>query len=311
MNCKLCSNTGLNIVSRQDSKTGSPLAIVVCKNCGFVQQRIPPGEGDLRFYYSHNYRADYKKTFAPREKHILRAASAANNRFKFLFDQGLSKPTAISPKLLDVGAGGGEVVYAAQKLGFDAIGLEPNQGYSEFARDHYGVRVETIHLDQLEEQDFDVITMFHVLEHLPNPARAIEFVYWKLRPGGYLMIEVPNIEQADASPANIFFKAHIWYFSRATLTAFASPYFDPIKVDATGNLKILFRRKDTPGQLALPDAHSVSHVLKRLSQKGWIEYLTIGGGWKRSFQRLSNILKERSVKGMQPKVILDLVLATR
>jgi SAM-dependent methyltransferase len=311
MNCKLCLNTGLDVVSRQDSKTGSPLAIVVCNNCGLVQQRIPPAESDLRFYYSHNYRIDYKQTFAPREKHILRAASAAKNRFNFLFDQGLYKPAAISPKFLDVGAGGGEVVYAAQRHGFDAIGLEPNQGYSEFARDQYGVRVETMHLDQLEEQDFDLITMFHVLEHLPNPARAIEFVYRKLRPGGYLMIEVPNIEQADASPANIFFKAHIWYFSRATLTAFASPYFDPIKVDATGNLKILFHRKDIPGQLALPDAHSVSHIFKRLSQKGWIEYLTVGGGWKRPFQRLSNLLKESSVKGMQPKAILDLVLATR
>ena len=68
MNCKLCLNTGIDVVSRQDSKTGSPLAIVVCNNCGLVQQRIPPAESDLRFYYSHNYRIDYKQTFAPREK---------------------------------------------------------------------------------------------------------------------------------------------------------------------------------------------------------------------------------------------------
>ncbi len=311
MACQLCGFNDLSLVSSKDSKSGSELRVVVCKGCGFVQQLRPPHENELRVYYSHSYRQDYKSTYTPLAKHTYRAAGAAALRLDFL---GLGMGLVVSnlgAKLLDVGAGGGEVVYAAQKLGFNAIGLEPNQGYSEFARDQYGVRVKTMHLDQLEEQDFDVITMFHVLEHLPNPARAIEFVYRKLRPGGYLMIEVPNIEQADASPANIFFKAHIWYFSRATLTAFASPYFDPIKVDATGNLKILFRRKDTPGQIALPDAHSVSHVLKRLSQKGWIEYLTIGGGWKRPFQRLGNLLKESSVKGMQPRAILDLVLATR
>jgi 2-polyprenyl-3-methyl-5-hydroxy-6-metoxy-1,4-benzoquinol methylase len=276
-----------------------------------VQQLRPAAEAELQAYYSHNYRKDYKSVYTPKSKHVYRAARAASQRLDFFAAETAGTKSSGCVKLLDVGAGGGEVVYAAQKLGFDAIGLEPNQGYSEFARNQYGVRVETMHLDQLEEQDFDVITMFHVLEHLPNPARAIEFVYRKVRPGGYLMIEVPNIEQADASPANIFFKAHIWYFSRATLTAFASPYFDPIKVDATGNLKILFHRKDIPGQLALPDAHSVSHVFKRLSQKGWIEYLTVGGGWKRPFQRLSNLLKESSVKGMQPKAILDLVLATR
>ena len=311
MACQLCGFNDLSLVSSQDSKSGSGLRVVVCKSCGFVQQLCPPHENELRVYYSHSYRQDYKSTYTPLAKHTYRAARAAALRLDFL---GLGMGLAVlgqGAKLLDVGAGGGEVVYAAQKRGFNAIGLEPNQGYSEFARDQYGVRVETMHLDQLEEQDFDVITMFHVLEHLPNPARAIEFVYRKLRPGGYLMIEVPNIEQADASPANIFFKAHIWYFSRATLTAFASPYFDPIKVDATGNLKILFHRKDIPGQLALPDAHSVSHVFKRLSQKGWIEYLTIGGGWKRPFQRFSNLLKESSVKSMQPKAILVLVMATR
>ena len=311
MSCSLCRAAELGVVASSDSKTGSELKVAVCNLCGFVQQLNPPSDCELRAYYSHNYRQDYKKTYTPLSKHILRAALAAVHRLHFLATEVSPGGSEARARLLDVGAGGGEVVYAAQKLGFDAIGLEPNEGYSEFARDQYGVRVKTMHLDQLEEQDFDVITMFHVLEHLPNPARAIEFVYRKLRPGGYLMIEVPNIEQADASPANIFFKAHIWYFSRATLTAFASPYFDPIKAEATGNLKILFRRKGTPGQLALPDAHSVSHVLKRLKQKGWIEYLTIGGGWKRPFQRLGNLLKESSVKGMQPRAILDLVLATR
>ena len=307
----MCARGSMFRVSSRDAKSGDVLNVDVCESCGMVQQSSPPSEEGLKIFYSHSYRLDYKSTYTPKSKHIFRAARAAQERLEFLLKVTKSPNQDQRPKLLDVGAGGGEVVYAAQKLGFDAIGLEPNQGYSEFARNQYGVRVETMHLDQLEEQDFDVITMFHVLEHLPNPARAIEFVYRKLRPGGYLMIEVPNIEQADASPANVFFKAHIWYFSRATLTAFASPYFDPIKVDATGNLKILFHRKDIPGQLALPDAHSVSHVFKRLSQKGWIEYLTIGGGWKRPFQRLSNLLKESSVKSMQPKAILDLVMATR
>ena len=117
-----------------------------------------------------------------------------------------------------------------------------------------------------------------------------------------------NIEQADASPANIYFKAHLFYLSAATLTAFGSKYFDPIAIDAKGNLKVLFKKKLNQADLILPDHDSVSNSIARLKEKGWLEYLTIGGGWKKPFARLRRDLRFKTLTETTPKAILDRAL---
>jgi len=207
-------------------------------------------------------------------------------------------------KLLDIGAGGGEVVYAANRSGFAATGIEPNEGYSEFARNNYGVQVDTMHLDQFTGDPCDVVTMFHVLEHMPNPHAVMEKVSSLLKPDAYFLVEVPNIEQADASPANIYFKAHLFYLSAGTLTAFGSAHFDPIAINSKGNLKILFKKKTNQADLTLPDDNLVTKAKARLKEKGWVEYLTTGGGWKKPFSRLRRDLRFKALTETTPKAIL-------
>jgi SAM-dependent methyltransferase len=216
---------------------------------------------------------------------------------------------ALPNTLLDIGAGGGEFVYAAQCSGLNAVGIEPNLGYSEFARDAYGVRIDTLDLDQVADRRVEMVTLFHVLEHMPKPIEVIEALYQIVKDDGWLFIEVPNIEQADASPSNIFFQAHLLYFSESSLSAIATSYFEPIYIESKGNLKILFKRRSAPIQSRLPRQEQVKHTLKRLDQKGWFEYLTMGGGVWKLARRVRQYWMESRLRGLNPSEIVRKALA--
>jgi len=152
---------------------------------------------------------------------------------------------------------------------------------------------------------YDVITMFHVLEHLPSPVTAFKKLYEHLNAGGFVFIEVPWIETKDASPHNIYFKAHTVYFSVDTLKSAASEYFDVVDVDTSSNLRIVFHLKDASSKLVLPTSGSVRALKKRIHSKGWFEYLLFGNGWYKPFQKLARAVDERKARGIKAKKIID------
>ena len=130
-----------------------------------------------------------------------------------------------------------------------------------------------------------------------------------LNEGGYLFIEVPNIETNDASPHNIYFKAHLFYFNRATLSACASKDFAPLVIEERSNLRILFKRKSRQGHISLPKQDDISHIALRLRQKGWFEYLFAGGGIYKPFLKLIQLIQEAKVKHRSNLDILNSILS--
>ncbi|PZO11388.1 MAG: hypothetical protein DCE87_16025 [Betaproteobacteria bacterium] len=300
--CRLCGAETGSSWSVKDAKSAETLKMFMCGSCALVQQANLPTDEELRIYYSHNYREDYKSTHKPKPKYVYRAGRAAIDRLGRMRKAGVPQ----GESLLDIGAGGGEFVYMAQQSGFASQGVEPHQGYSEFARDEYGVKIETCQISDIEHRGFGVVTMFHVLEHLAHPEQVMTKAHSLLKEGGHFVLEVPNITQNDASPHNIYFKAHLFYYSRPSLIAAASAYFEPIYVEDTGNLFIVFKRKSNPlPSVLLPSAADVKHVARRLEEKGWGEYLFEGGGLTKIFTRIPKSLREGKVKQMEPKAILD------
>jgi len=299
MKCVLCGSDEFEDISNVDAKSSEYLLVSMCSNCGLIQQNPIPTTDELKVYYSHNYRKDYKNTYTPKSKHIYRAGKTALQRINFLNNTKISKDA-----LLDVGAGGGEFVYLAEKLGFQSTGVEPSIGYSEYANNEYGCKVLTGDFDDIAGT-YDVITMFHVLEHLPSPVKAFEKLHILLNTKGKLFIEVPWIEVNDASPHNIYFKAHIFYFSTDTLVSCASQFFDVVKIDTSSNLKILFEAKTDPTSLILPSKESVARLKIRLYEKGWGEYLFKGKGLVKPIKKIARAINESRVKGIPPKEILD------
>ncbi|MFN4328282.1 MAG: class I SAM-dependent methyltransferase [Limnobacter sp.] len=303
LECAVCHGGFLKHWESRDAKSGDGLPLGFCSQCGLVQQLELPSDEALRVYYSHHYRQDYKSTYAPKAKYVWRAGVTARDRLAFMQRAGLN-PSGL--RLLDVGAGGGEFCYVAAQAGFASQGIEPNEGYSDFARKAYDVDIRTCNLDDVGGDRFDVITLFHVFEHLAHPERSLEKLWTMLADGGRLVIEVPNIEQADASPHNIYFKAHLFYYSRHSLIAAASRFFEVAYVEDTGNLSVCFTKRVAPLPCKeMPSEADVQATLKRLTDKGWLEYLFVGGGVYKPFKRVAKAVREARMKRMAPREILD------
>lgn len=95
--------------------------------------------------------------------------------------------------LLDVGSGTGEVLLAAQRRGWRVQGVEPERSGAEMALAR-GVPVIVAHLEEsgLPEGSFDVVSAFHVLEHVPDSRAFLRLLARWVRPGGFVVVEVPN-----------------------------------------------------------------------------------------------------------------------
>ena len=95
--------------------------------------------------------------------------------------------------LLDVGCGNGAFLQRATKAGWDAEGIEPDESAARVAR-QTGCSVETETLDSYAtSKRFDVVTMSHVIEHVPDPRRAVKKAYDILADGGMLWMATPNV----------------------------------------------------------------------------------------------------------------------
>jgi 2-polyprenyl-3-methyl-5-hydroxy-6-metoxy-1,4-benzoquinol methylase len=95
--------------------------------------------------------------------------------------------------LLDVGSGTGEVLMAASRQGWRGQGVEPERTAAQMARDR-GLDVTVAQLDEsgLPERSFDVVSAFHVLEHIADSRSFLARLRRWARPGGFVVIEVPN-----------------------------------------------------------------------------------------------------------------------
>jgi SAM-dependent methyltransferase len=127
-------------------------------------------------------------------------------------------------RLLDVGASTGDFLSAAAGAGFVVSGIEPDPGTSATAR-AAGLDVSTGSLDSVGPPagGYDVVTMFHVIEHLDSPRAALSRVRELLAPGGIVLIETPRVDCAwfTLAPARWrqLIPDHYWFFSPATLGA--------------------------------------------------------------------------------------------
>jgi 2-polyprenyl-3-methyl-5-hydroxy-6-metoxy-1,4-benzoquinol methylase len=156
------------------------------------------------------------------------------------------------------------------------------------------------------------VTLFHVFEHMAKPLEVMKKLYSSIKDGGYLFIEVPNILQADASPHNIYFKAHLFYYSKFTLACAASQYFDVVKVEDKGNLKVLFKKKVQPSEnISSVQTDQIEYSQSRIKQKGWFEYLINGKGILKPFLRIDRVVTELLIKQSSPKEILDSLYASK
>ncbi len=175
-----------------------------------------PNLEDLpRYYESDDYisHTDGKRTLFEKVYHLVKSI-ALKNKVKLINAQS-EKGT-----LLDIGAGTGEFLVVAQKDGWQTTGIEPNSKAKAIA-EQKGVCFAA-DLASLESHSFDVITMWHVLEHVPNLDEYLVELHRLLKPQGTILIAVPNFKSFDALFYGKYWAAfdvprHIWHFSKTSI----------------------------------------------------------------------------------------------
>lgn len=130
--------------------------------------------------------------------------------------------------LLDIGAGTGAFVLSAKEKGWTVNGVEPNAKAREISLAK-GINLHA-EIDALTNEQYDVVTLWHVLEHLPKLEESIQQISHRVKPGGSLIVAVPNFRSYDAKFYKEFWAAydvprHLWHFSKtAVQKLFASRF---------------------------------------------------------------------------------------
>jgi 2-polyprenyl-3-methyl-5-hydroxy-6-metoxy-1,4-benzoquinol methylase len=123
--------------------------------------------------------------------------------------------------LLDIGAGTGEFLFECHKDGWKVEGIEPNMNARKLAEEKTGTKLKT-QISELGTERYDVITMWHVLEHVPNLTEYVSQLNDLLNSNGTIIVAVPNHKSFDASYYGKFWAAydvprHLWHFSQTSI----------------------------------------------------------------------------------------------
>jgi len=169
-----------------------------------------------KYYESEDYisHTDNKRSLFEKAYHFVKNI-ALKNKLNLINSQQPQKG-----KLLDIGAGTGDFLLTAKNDGWETIGVEPSDRAKNIAKEKGISFVEEI--STLENHSLDVITMWHVLEHVPDLELQIQELKRLLKPTGTLIIAVPNYKSFDANHYQTFWAAydvpiHFWHFSKKSI----------------------------------------------------------------------------------------------
>ncbi|WP_108804606.1 bifunctional 2-polyprenyl-6-hydroxyphenol methylase/3-demethylubiquinol 3-O-methyltransferase UbiG [Aquimarina sp. Aq107] len=176
----------------------------------------PDVENLGKYYESDDYisHTDSKRSFFEKLYHLVKKYSL-NKKVKLIssLNQG-------SGTLLDIGGGTGDFLVQAGLKGWQVKGVEPNEQAREIARKKK-IILEPNTTD-LPSHNYDVVTMWHVLEHVPDLEIQVKELKRLVKPGGYIIIAVPNFKSFDAGYYKSFWAAydvprHLWHFSKTSI----------------------------------------------------------------------------------------------
>lgn len=196
--CPICSKTEfspfINAIDFTVSK--KEFSIVECKCCGFKFTNPRPTENEMGPYYKSEDYVSHSNTSKGFINGIYQIAR------KFTLAKKLKLMLVYSPKkgaLLDIGCGTGEFLNICKLNGFQVLGIEPSTEARGLAKSHYNLDVrQEDAIEKLEENSYDIITMWHVLEHVSHLNERIIELKRILKPNGTLIVAVPNCTSLDA-----------------------------------------------------------------------------------------------------------------
>lgn len=220
MHCAVCG---------QDSKTipfgvRSGFALLKCRTCGLVFLEQTPENIGAEFYSSVHEKASPDRETRDGIEYWSFPNFFKKHRsvFEHFFDERWRVIQRVNPhvdKLLDVGCGYGFFLAHMKNRISQADGLELDDQVAAFAREQYGLRVDTCTIEAFDSaQRYDCIVMCDVLEHLLEPANVLKRCHALLQPGGVLFVQVPNLVGLKLPLGHTWgLPHHLWQFGSGNL----------------------------------------------------------------------------------------------
>ncbi len=174
--CPLCGNG-----ESTPARWAGPGQMVRCRQCGLVYRQPRPGESDLTPSLDEDEPATVEEEWLGERR---------SQNFRRFLDEGAGPPG----RLLDVGCGHGRFLRLAEEGGWDATGLDVSPAAVRYARERFGVRALCGDLKGFRFPDhaFTLVTLWDVLDFVPDPVGLLQEIHRVLEPGGRLFIRVPN-----------------------------------------------------------------------------------------------------------------------
>ena len=228
--CPLCNGTHLErtLTCVDHYATGEMFHLCRCADCGFLFTQDFPAEAEIgRYYETPDYisHSDTKKGAMNRLYHWVR---------RYMLKRKAKLVMRVTHRkeghLLDIGTGTGYFPDTMKRLGWQVEAVEKNASAREFAHAHFGLEVKPdTALKDYAPESFDVITLWHVLEHLEHLNETWETLNALLTDKGMLLVAVPNCSSYDAQKYGAYWAAydvprHLWHFTPDTLQQVASKH---------------------------------------------------------------------------------------
>ncbi|OYX28452.1 MAG: methyltransferase [Flavobacteriales bacterium 32-35-8] len=188
---------------------------------GFLETFPQPTSEKLPDYYkSEDYisHTNSKRNLFEKVYHVARIFSL-NQKLKLINSFSTEEKA-----LLDVGCGTGDFLEVTKKNNWTVFGIEPNVEARSIANKKTENNVFDVEqLSKFNASSFDVITLWHVLEHLPNLDEQLLILKKLLKPNGVLIVAVPNHKSYDAQYYKEFWAAydvprHLWHFNKESIS---------------------------------------------------------------------------------------------
>jgi 2-polyprenyl-3-methyl-5-hydroxy-6-metoxy-1,4-benzoquinol methylase len=207
LTCNFCHHTTPIWYCRKDS-----IDVHRCGHCGLIYVGEMQQNEDLVKHYSDQYFAPY---LATKSIHLKKRFKKRIEEIRQLYYPGT---------ILDVGCGAGFFLQLAQETGYNTQGVELSGYAAGYARKKFGLSVFNGDIADapFDKESFDIITLWHILEHVHDPRQFLGEVHRLLKPNGLMAVEVPNIGSPVARMAGVNWelmapKEHFYYFNTSTV----------------------------------------------------------------------------------------------
>lgn len=221
--CPLCKSSAIKkrFACVDEFATGEQFDIFECTACGLAFTQNVPDEKEIdRYYESPTYisHSNTSKGFVNRVYHIVRRIMLQKKARKVEILTGLK-----NGRLLDYGAGTGHFARLMETRGWSVTAIEKNGKARELALKEFGFEMLPVEaLSTIKDKELDVVTMWHVMEHIQEPDRMWDELHRILGDKGIAIIAVPNSASYDALKYKEHWAAydvprHLWHFTSSTI----------------------------------------------------------------------------------------------